>query len=287
MDRKSIRDAVEILPLLILMKFTKLLPLKVKIVLGGLFFSWLVTINRRLRNRISNNLDLTMPEITKTQKRAFIKKFGTLAGKTFTELIFNAEFQKSSSKFKYTKDELSPLLTAKNEGRPIIIVSAHFGPWEAVRAVLKRYNLTAGAIYKKNNNQFYEPLHLKAIKHGGEPIFATGSNGTRKMIQHLKGGGIVAAMLDQAAKDGEFFDFLGVPAKTSTSVAKLALRLNALLVPAYAIRNPKSDQISVFFEPPIEHTNYKDMTSRLTASIEARVLLNPHQWYWLHKRWKY
>ena len=168
-----------------------------------------------------------------------------------------------------------------------MIISGHLGPWEAVRAVLKMNNLTSGAIYKKNRNQFYETLHLNAIKSGGQPVFATGLSGTKKMIKYLKSGGIVAVMLDQAASDGEFFNFLGVPAKTTTSIAKIALSVNALVVPAYAIRDISSQDINVFFENPIKSQNYQEMTAKLTQSIEKRVLANPTQWYWLHRRWKY
>jgi KDO2-lipid IV(A) lauroyltransferase len=156
-----------------------------------------------------------------------------------------------------------------------------------VRSVLKIHGLTAGAIYKKNKNQFYEALHLKAIKAGGEPIFSTGLSGTKKMVRCLRDGGIVAMMLDQAASDGEFYEFLGKPAKTSTSIAKIALKLNALVVPAYAVRETTGETIAVTFEDPVIHTNYQEMTLKLTKSIERIVMSNPLQWYWLHRRWKY
>ena len=287
MDKKSIRDAVEIFPLLILIKCTKFLPLRLKVTIGGVFFSVLLQLSRKLRNRVSHNLQLAMPHITSKRKKQFIKEFGNFAGMTFMELIFNEEFQKEVLNFKHSESQLSPIRAAQEQGRPVIIVSAHLGPWEAIRAVLKHYNLTAGAIYKKNKNRFYEPIHLEAIKHGGNPIFPVGAAGTKKMIQYLKKGGIVAVMLDQAAADGEFFSFLGIPAKTSTSIAKLALKLNALVIPAYAIRNIKKQDITVYFEPPIELTTYTEVTSQLTASIEARVSSAPLQWYWLHRRWKY
>ena len=228
-----------------------------------------------------------MPNKTNLEKKEFLRRLGWFIGVTFIELIFNSEFQQNKKKFHYSKGDLQPLIKANNKGRPIIIVSAHLGPWEAVRAVLKMNNLTSGALYKKNKNKFYEPLHLRAIKSGGEPIFSTGLSGTKNMVKHLKNGGIVAVMLDQAAKDGEFFNFLGVPAKTATSVAKMALKLNALVVPSYAIRNRETDTINIYFEKPINHTTYQDMTSKLTKSIEDRVIRDPEQWYWLHKRWKY
>ncbi|MDG2473768.1 MAG: lysophospholipid acyltransferase family protein [Paracoccaceae bacterium] len=287
MIKKSIHDGIEILPLLVFMALTKFLPLNTKATIGGWLISWILRTNYKLKKRVIDNLDLTMPNISEYQKKQFICQFGKFIGMTFTELIFNSEFQRNQSKFQYSLIDLEPLMRAKKNGRPIIIVSAHLGPWEAVRAVLKMHNLVTGAIYKKNKNQFYEFLHLKAIKVGGEPIFSTGLSGTRDMINHLKKGGIVAVMLDQAANDGEFFDFLGSPAKTTTSIAKIALKLNALVVPSYAIRSDGSKHINIYFEKPISNTTYQDMTSRLTKSIEARVVQNPEQWYWLHKRWKY
>lgn len=287
MNKKIIRDGLEILPLLIFIVFTKFLPLRTKSVLGGIWFGWILRSSSKLKKRVTDNLRIAMPQLTEDEKIDFLRDFGNLTGKTFVELIFNSEFQKKEHRFEYLEEDLSPLILAKKIGRPIIIVSAHLGPWEAVRAVLKKHNLTAGAIYKKNKNRFYEPLHLTAIKSGGNPIFSTGLSGTKKMISYLRSGGIVAIMLDQADDSGEFFDFLGAPAKTSTSIAKIAIKLNALVVPAYAVRNSTNDNISVFFEKAIVSNNYFDMTAKINSSIEKRVYSNPTQWYWLHRRWKY
>ena len=70
-------------------------------------------------------------------------------------------------------------------------------------------------------------------------------------------------------------------------MAKLAIKLNALLVPAYAVRKDKQSTIKVCFEKPIAHTNYHTMTANINKSIVARISENPTQWYWLHRRWKY
>ena len=42
---------------------------------------------------------------------------------------------------KHSYDDIKNLIEANNKGKPIIIVSAHLGPWEAVRAVLKMHHL--------------------------------------------------------------------------------------------------------------------------------------------------
>ena len=199
--------------------------------------------------------------------------------------MFNKEFQKRINKIDYNKKALRPLIEAKKINRPIIIISGHIGSWEAVRAVLKKYGLTSGALYQRNRNIFYERLHLSAIKEGGEPIFEVGRSGTRKMISLIKSGGVVALMIDQAVKGGEYFEFLGAPARTSTSIAEISLKYCALLIPAYGIRTDDS-KIKVTFDKPIELKSINYITKTMNKSLEKRVLQNPTQWYWPHKRWK-
>ena len=69
------------------------------------------------------------------------------------------------------------LKEAKNNGKGAIIVSAHFGQWEAIRHHLASNKMETGAVYRKNNNPWYERLFLRSIKHGGLPIVARGSSG--------------------------------------------------------------------------------------------------------------
>ena len=285
--KKVVFDFLQILPLWLLILVSKTFSCESRKKVGGIWFKLLLIFSKKLYLRIEKNLQIAFPNLNSAEKKLFIKKFAYQAGMTFTELMFNSDFHKNSNQFYFNSEELLPLFIASKEKRPIIIVSAHFGPWEAIRAVLKNNNLTSGAIYKKNKNQFYETIHLKAIKAGGEPIFPIGFNGTKEMIKYLKTGGVISVLLDQAAEDGEFFDFMGRPAKTSTSIAKLAIKLNALVVPAYAVRQDTPSKISVYFEEPLNISTYQIMTEQINKSIIARITRNPTQWYWLHRRWKY
>ena len=92
-------------------------------------------------------------------------------------------------------------------------------------------------------------------------------------------------MVDQAVKGGEYFKFLGVPAKTSKSIAEISMKYGALLIPAYGIRTDNSD-IKVTFDEPIELKSVIHITRAMNLSLEKRVKENPTQWYWPHRRWK-
>ncbi len=105
------------------------------------------------------------------------------------------------------------------------------------------------------------------------------------MISLIKSGGVIALMIDQAVKEGKYFQFLGRPAKTSTSIAQISLKYNALLIPAYGIRG-YDRRITVSFDKPIELGTVSSITKEMNESLEDRVKKHPTQWYWPHRRWK-
>ena len=280
-----LRHFFEIIPFYLLIIILKILPFEKRVSWGGQVCRLILPLVKQFYERVDGNLRLIYPSLSNQERKEFIKENSKMIGKSFIELMFNKDFQKRANKIEYNKEALKPLIEAKKINRPIIIISGHIGSWEAVRAVLKKYGLKSGALYQRNRNIFYERLHLSAIKEGGEPIFEVGRSGTRKMISLIKSGGVVALMIDQAVKGGEYFDFLGAPAKTSTSIAEISLKYNALLIPAYGIRTDIGG-INVTFDKPIELKSVKYITKTMNLSLEKRVKTNPTQWYWPHKRWK-
>ena len=280
-----LRQIAEIIPFYLLLNLLKFFSFEKRVIVGGILLKWILPIVPKYRKRIIKNLRFVYPEKTHSQINEFISINSEMIGRSFIELMFNADFQKRWDKIIYRKKELQPIIEAKKGARPIIVVSGHIGSWEAVRAVLKNNKLNSGALYQKNHNRFYEDLHLKAIKEGGEPIFQVSPSGTKNMISFIKNGGLIALMIDQAVKDGKYLNFLGKPAKTSISIANIALKYDAIIIPAYGIRRG-DNKIVVSFEQPIKLTNSLAITVAMNSSLEARVLENPEQWYWPHRRWK-
>ena len=280
-----LRQLLEIIPFYLLITFLKFLPFEKRVNWGGRLCKIVLPQVRKFRKRVDTNLRFVYPNMSYQKRKEFIKENSKMIGESFIELMFNREFQKLKNKIIYKKKELIPLIEAKKINRPIIVVSGHIGSWEAVRAVLNKYGLTSGAIYQRNRNIFYERLHLNAIREGGEPILEVGTSGTRKMISLIKSGGVIAMMIDQAVKEGKYFQFLGRPAKTSTAIAEISLKYNALLIPAYGIRG-RDRRIGVTFDKPIELVTVSSITKAMNLSLEKRVRQYPTQWYWPHRRWK-
>ncbi len=262
------------------------LPYELRVKAGGWIIGPILRILPATRKRISDNLDLIYPAISKSEKRKFMRRICKNIGAGFIEVFFNAEFHKNSNRFHLADTALDQISKANRLGRPIILVSGHFGQWEAPRAVMRAAGMESGAIYKKSHNPIFERHFVKSVAAGGEPLFQTGPAGVRGMIKHLKSGGVFAILLDQVDLRGEILAFFGKPALTGLTAAELALKFNALLVPCYGVFRENRVDIDVVFEPAIPHSDAKTMTQALNDSLTARVKANPEQWYWLHRRWK-
>jgi KDO2-lipid IV(A) lauroyltransferase len=116
----------------------------------------------------------------------------------------------------------------------------------------------------------------------------------RLMFRLLQNGEIVGIVADLNAqeREGVFVDFFGTPASTTTGLAKLALRTDAAVIPAFAIWQKDKQKYLLKLEPPVEiektgnhEADVRALTQAATKVIEKYVRLYPEQWMWIHKRW--
>ena len=286
MKRKTtFRHWIEAMLIMALPMALRPLPFASRVRFGGWLIGGAIYRVPKLRGRIRENLRLIYPEMPDKERAALESKIARNIGARYIELFYSATFQKRLSYFHCADGALDEIRAARAEGRPVILVSGHFGVWEAGRVLMREAGMESGGVYKESANPVHEKRHAKNLSHGGKPMFNTSQRGVRGMLKHLKNGGILAILLDQRVNDGEVLDFMGQPALTSTITATLALKYNALLVPVYGVFRENGQDIDTYFEPAIPHSDATTMTQALNDSLAARVRKNPEQWYWLHNRW--
>jgi len=283
--KSKIIHALEFAPIWVALSIGQYIPFRLRgkifSVLGGLIVMHLP----EARKRVNNGLYIVFPNLTKERVISITKEVGRNTARTLSEILMNDDYKKRTGLISASGNGFEVLCDAKAQGCGAIIVSAHFGQWEAIRHHLALNNMEAGAVYRKNNNPWYEKRFLRSIKQGGLPIVARGNHGNIAMVRHLKKGGFFALLVDQKYSSGEDLDFLGHDAKTTTAPAEMALRYNLPLVPVFAIRQPDGQNIKLEYETPIDHTDAITMTNQINERIGARIKQNPEQWYWLHNRW--
>ena len=178
------------------------------------------------------------------------------------------------------------LQQAVAEERPVILVTGHYGNYEAVRAALVGRGIKVGGLYRNMSNPYFNAHYVKTMQAFGGPVFPQGRKGTSGFVRHLKTGGQLVLLLDQHVIGAPRLDFLGHPANTALSAAELALRYDALLIPFYGIRRDDGLSFDTVLEAPIPRSDAMTMTQALNDSLAARIKADPGQWFWVHRRWR-
>lgn len=247
----------------------------------GLIVRWFPVARRRFGREAKR----VFPDMKRSDRLKLGQSMGRHMGRTLFEIYHLAEFQTYQHKFRISGPGLMALKEASAAGKGAIIVSGHFGQWEAIRAALRMHGLESGAVYRPNKNRHYERRLLAGIEAGGKPILATGPVGTRALVRHIRSGGIISILLDEKSAAGTRLPFLGLDALTALSAAQLALKYDLPMIPAYGTRVDDENAFNVEFEEPIAHSDSITMTRTFNDSLSARIKANPEQWYWMLKRW--
>lgn len=238
------------------------------------------------RRRFDRELRRVFPDMDRAERMRLCREMGRHMGRTLFEIYHNAEFQTRQERFHVSGPGLAALEEARAAGKGAIIVSGHFGQWDAVRATLKARGMETGAVYRPQSNRHYQRLLERGVRAGGEPVLATGRVGTSALVRHLRSGGFAAILLDEKYAEGVRLPFLGLPALTSLAAARLAMKYGLPMVPAYGTRADNGVDIDVEFEDPIPHSDPEAMTQAFNDSLSARIRARPEQWYWMLRRWQ-
>jgi Kdo2-lipid IVA lauroyltransferase/acyltransferase len=174
-----------------------------------------------------------------------------------------------------------------------LIVTAHLGNWEILTAAhrIMGYPLTivARPLDSRGLDALVGRLRLKA---GIELVDKR--NAVRPVLRALRAGRLVGILLDQnaARHEGVFVPFFGRLASTSKSIAVLALRTGAPIVPVFTWRE-SGGRHRVSIGAPIDLPSglghgeaIVELTRRCTQAIEDAITARPEQWLWMHARWR-
>ncbi|MEP5151897.1 lysophospholipid acyltransferase family protein [Planktotalea sp.] len=236
--------------------------------------------------RIRANLAHVLPDLDKAEVARLCKAVPNNAGRTLIELYSGKDFVERAIQAPITGPGYEALETARAEGRPVILVTGHFGNYDVSRAALIAKGHNMGALYRRMSNPYFNEHYVKSISTIGTPMFEQGRKGMTQMVRHIKSGGVLGILTDLHAHGGARLSYFGKPAITSLVTAELALKFNAALIPVYAIRQENGLDFKIVVQAEIPHSDAETMTQAVNEGLEELVRENMHQWFWIHRRWK-
>jgi KDO2-lipid IV(A) lauroyltransferase len=185
------------------------------------------------------------------------------------------------------------LQEARAEGRGIIFVSAHLGPWERVAGslVAAGFPLTtvARAAYDPRFTRLYDRLRASL---GVEVVYRGTPGATARLLRTLKDGRLLGVPMDLQSRVASIeAPFLGHPAPTAIGPARIALRTGAPVVVGTVAPDPSGRLL--LSATRIETRDLARsaacellLTTRINDELSARILALPDEWVWMHPRWR-
>lgn len=237
------------------------------------------------RKRAEDQLAFIWPDMDTRARRDLARRVCNNFGRTMIENYSGADFAAQIETATVGGDGLAPLAEAKAQGRPVLFVTGHFGNHEAPRQALTQRGYTIGGLYRPIANPYFNAHYEQNMLDMSGDVFAQGRKGTVGFVKMLKNGGMGTLLFDVRASGAPMIPFLGQPAHTATSVADIALKLDALVIPYFGTRQPDGLSFDVAVEAPVPLTTSTQMMADVTARLEARINANPEQWFWVHRRW--
>ena len=181
---------------------------------------------------------------------------------------------------------------ARAQGKGMIFVAGHHGNWELLGAYIAARGVPFEAIARGMGNPLFGNFVNEIRTALGIEIMHD-SDAVKRTPRALRAGRAVGFLSDQGVKGlaSTYVTFLGRPAKTPRGAAVFALRFNAPVLFADAIRLPNG-KYRVIIEPvEVAPTGDREIDTdaiviRFTELLEKWVRQFPEQYFWQHRRWR-
>ena len=194
----------------------------------------------------------------------------------------------------------SDVVRAICSGRPVLVLSGHYGNWEMSVAVLGVFGFSMSVVARALDNPYFDEWFERFRKHTGHRMINK-KGAFKQMEAVMEQKGNIALLGDQdAGSRGTFAKFFGKDASTFPTIARLAIDHDAYISIGYSRRLPDDfeNQYWVRFElgseevvDPRDFSGTREeritaITQQFTSALERAVCLSPEQYFWVHRRWK-
>jgi KDO2-lipid IV(A) lauroyltransferase len=249
-------------------------------------------VDGRHRRIALTNLSQAFPSRTRSELRAIAREMFRHFGRLLFEMLKFSTLSPAAmlARVEFEGEDRARLAYA--QGRGVLFFTGHFGFWELHAMVhglqLQPIGVLARALDNPHLNTLLEEVRERT---GNAVIYRQGA--VRRVLKTLAAGQGVAMLIDQHmhSADAIWVDFFERPAATTSTLAALALRTGAPVVPVFALPIGRGRYRMIYehaVEPPSTDAPdaIREFTQRCTDVLEMYVRRHPELWLWMHRRWR-
>jgi KDO2-lipid IV(A) lauroyltransferase len=255
----------------------------------GLLFYLIDRVHRRIALA---NLEVAFPKRSADECRTIAKAMFRHFGRLLLELLKYSSLSRAEQLAQVDWEGEERVRLALAQGKGILFCTGHFGYWEQqALAHALRFEPMAVMARPLDNPWLHDFLERVRTSNGNPVVYRRGA--VRKAMRLLADRKSVGILIDQhmTSPDAIYVDFFGRPAATTSTLAALALRTGAPVIPLFAFPLPGGRYRMIYehpVQPPDEDTPdaVRLFTQRCTDVLEMHVRRHPELWLWMHRRWR-
>lgn len=264
------------------------LPFSLQMQSGRLIGGIAYRLARRRRHIATVNLRLCFPQLDAREQARLVRLHFASLGQGVMETALCWWGRKSQLQRKYQLFGEEHLVAARNRGKGVILLSAHFTTLELGGRLLA-LRQPFHVLYRQHKNPLFETVMQRARTRRFET--AIPRDDTRALLKTLKQNQTVWYAPDQnhGGSQSLFAPFFGIPASTLTTTSRLANISGAAVVPFFQVRLPGDQGYLLVLCPALADFPGNDPqadATRINRLIEDVVREIPEQYLWVHRRFK-
>lgn len=288
------RHRLEYLPVWLALKLIGALPRPLART-AGIGLAWLVyLVHAKLRRVGMRNLEIAFPEKSRKERRKIVRRVFTGLGRHLAEFCRFPKYTRENLHDVAVYEGFEALEEARKLGKGILFLTGHFGAWEVGSFAHSLYGHPIKIVVRDLDNPLVDALVRRyRTLHGNQTV--DNREFLRGLLSAMRAGETVGILMDtnMTPPQGVFVDYFGVKACTASGLARVALKTDAAVIPAYTVWDTQLGKYKICFEPPVSLVRTADPeadavtnTALFTKVLEKIVRRHPDQWLWVHRRWK-
>lgn len=262
---------------------------------------WLLRIGRGLglalhellasaRHRARNNVALCFPDWNERTCADFVRDNFRTLGEDLADTIALLDPREEADRTLELPDASFKVLSeALLQGKGVIYITAHLGPWERMAAVLAARGFPISTVARESYDPRFDSLYEKLRRPRGVEALYRGRDGAPiAIVRALRQNRVVGFPIDLPGRISTVpVKLLGNTSKLPVGPAKIALRTGAPIVvgtPAPSLDGKLQIRIAPLDTEalPSRASAETSLAQRMADALSERIRALPRHWIWMH-----
>lgn len=271
------------------------LPLSFLYFISDIIFIILYYVIKYRQKVVDKNLGNSFPEMKPEERERTKKMFYMHLSDCIVETIKMLHISDEEMSERVVVNNTELIENKANDGKSIILFMGHYGNWEWVQEVSKRYKKPglSGEIYRHAKNKVFNRLII-TIRSRFNTMQIEQKKAVRTLIGLNREGkqilvGFISDQRPNSSNLNHWLYFLNQETAIAVGGEEIGKHIGAHYV-YLDIEKPSRGHYVLTFKEIIPHNDIKDeypVTAEFYRMFEQTIKRDPAYWLWSHDRWKF